>query len=241
MKPFAWSVLAISVACAGAVVRGQSAGQTARRSAPRAAAKAPTSATYITKEQVDAVNKTPGTDRQLKVVDLGDLQFAVGIIHRGPTGTGARGAATAPPAAAAATPRRSTAAGADAAPGQPCGAQGTLPADATGGGIAHDATTEGYYITSGAGTLVTGGHIMNGRRSGPESEVTQVLNGPSCSGAIAGTDVITRAVKAGDIIIIPAGVPHGWTLIADHVDYLSFRPDPKKVLAHDYTNPAMPK
>ena len=39
-----------------------------------------------------------------------------------------------------------------------------------------------------------------------------------------GTDVVKRVVKVGDIIIIPAGVPHGWTNITDHVDYLSFRP-----------------
>jgi len=31
-------------------------------------------------------------------------------------------------------------------------------------------------------------------------------------------------VKAGDIIIIPAGVIHGWVDVPDHVDYLSFRP-----------------
>lgn len=33
-----------------------------------------------------------------------------------------------------------------------------------------------------------------------------------------------QVVKPGDIIIIPAGVVHGWTDIPDHVEYLSFRP-----------------
>ena len=94
---------------------------------------------------------------------------------------------------------------------------------------------------SGGGTLVTGGKIVNGRRSAPESAVTKVLNGPSCSGAIAGSDVVMKVVKPGDIIIIPAGVPHGWTDITDHVDYLSVRPDPDRVLASDYVNPTIKK
>ena len=46
---------------------------------------------------------------------------------------------------------------------------------------------------------------------------------------------------AGDIIVIPAGVPHGWTDIADHVDYLSVRPDPDRVLPAGYVNPALKK
>jgi len=93
---------------------------------------------------------------------------------------------------------------------------------------------------SGGGTLVTGGKIVNGNRSAPDSEVTRVLNGPSCSGPTVG-NVVKKVVKTGDIIVIPAGVPHGWTDITDHVDYLSVRPDPDKVLEHGYVHPAMKK
>ena len=64
-----------------------------------------------------------------------------------------------------------------------------------------------------------------------------VLNGPSCSGDITGT-VVSRVVYEGDVIIIPAGVPHGWSSIPDHVDYLSVRPDPNRLIA-DYVNPAV--
>jgi len=88
---------------------------------------------------------------------------------------------------------------------------------------------------------VTGGRILNGRKSGPESPVTKVLNGPSCSGIIDGPDVVKKAVKTGDIIIIPAGVPHGWIDITDHVDYLSVRPDPDRVLPAGYVHPAIKK
>ncbi len=90
---------------------------------------------------------------------------------------------------------------------------------------------------SGSGVLVTGGQILNGNRSAPNSNVTLVLNGPSCSGAIVG-DVVSREVRVGDVIIIPAGVPHGWSSIPDHVDYLSIRPDPERYIA-PYVNPAL--
>jgi hypothetical protein len=106
--------------------------------------------------------------------------------------------------------------------------------------IAHDQQTEGYLIVSGGGTLVTGGKIVNGRKSGPDNEVTTTLNGPSCSGTAVGADIVKKVVKTGDIIIIPAQVPHGWTDIGDHVDYLSFRPS-ARVLQAGYVNPALKK
>jgi mannose-6-phosphate isomerase-like protein (cupin superfamily) len=191
-------------------------------------------ATYITAEDVKTVNATPGVDRTIQVWDLGHEHFSVGIIHRGPTGGAARGAAA--PAAAGAA--RGNAPAAPAA--QPCGqASSTPPPAGSPSGIAHDLQTEGYYITSGSGTMITGGHIVNGRQSAPNAEVTTTLNGPSCSGVIAG-DVVTRDVKVGDIIIIPAGVPHGWSKIDDHVDYLSFRPS-QSALTPGYIHPSLKK
>jgi len=187
-------------------------------------------ATYITKEQVDTVNKQPGTDRTIRVLDIGHENFAVGIIHRGPTG----GATTGVAAGAAGAGR-----GAAQAPADPCGeAAGTPPPAGTPNGLYHESQTEGYYIVSGAGTMVTGGHIVNGRKSAAAAEVTTTLNGPSCSGSIMGSDVVTRDVKVGDIIIIPAGVPHGWSTIPDHVDYLSFRPS-QRVLTAGYVHPSI--
>lgn len=191
------------------------------------------SATYITDEEVKAVNALPGVDRTIKVVDVGPENFAVGIIHRGATGA-ARGAAPAGGGAAGAA--RGAAAAAE-----PCGEQSTAPpTGGTPGAIAHDQQTEGYLIVSGSGTLVTGGKIVNGRKSPPEGDVTKILNGPSCSGMTVGADVVKKVVKTGDIIIIPAGVPHGWSDIPEHVDYLSFRPS-ARVLEAGYTNPALKK
>jgi mannose-6-phosphate isomerase-like protein (cupin superfamily) len=210
----------------------------------------PTAATYITDEEVKAVNALPGVDRTIRVMDIGPENFAVGVIHRGATGgarAGGAGAAAGGGAGRAAGAGRGAGGGAAAAGGrgaaaaaEPCGEQvGATPAGATPGAIAHDQQTEGYLIISGSGTLVTGGKIVNGRRSPPDSEVTTTLNGPSCSGPAVG-DVVKKVVKTGDIIIIPAGVPHGWVDIGDHVDYLSFRPS-ARVLPAGYVNPALKK
>src|SRR5580704_12274420 len=191
-------------------------------------------AVYITAEEVNTVNKQPGTDRTIKVVDIGSENFSVGIIHRGPTGGAARGAGGGAGNAAAGG------AGRGAAPaGEPCGTPASAPPPAgTPTGLSHDSQTEGYYIVSGGGTVVTGGHVVNGRKSAPDAEVTKILNGPSCSGFMVGSDVVKRVVKTGDIIIIPAGVPHGWIDITDHVDYLSFRPS-GQILEAGYVNPAI--
>jgi mannose-6-phosphate isomerase-like protein (cupin superfamily) len=196
-----------------------------------ALAQNPKGATYITAEEVALINKSPGVDRQIVNVDIGKSNLAVGVVHRGRSGAPAKPAAPGAPAAPAAP----------ANPPQPCGDKVANVAAGTASGIAHDGQTETYIIISGGGTLVTGGRIVNGRRSAPESQVTQVLNGPSCSGPIVGDDVVKKVVKVGDIIIIPAGVPHGWEAIGDHVDYLTVRPDPDRVIPKLYTNPLLQK
>jgi hypothetical protein len=237
MKKVILSVFAVPFILAPAVILAQSGMK-------------PTAATYISDEEVKTVNALPGVDRTIRVVDIGPENFAVGIIHRGATGGAARGAAAGATGAAGAGRGAGAGAGAGggagagrgAAPaGDPCGEASTAPVTgATAGGIAHDQQTEGYLIVSGSGTMVTGGKIVNGRKSGPEAEVTKILNGPSCSGSIAGADVVRKVVKTGDIIIIPAGVPHGWAEIPEHVDYLSFRPS-ARVLEAGYVNPALKK
>ena len=191
---------------------------------PGASAQTPKAATYITDEEVKTVNRQPGVDRTIRVVDIGNENLAVGIIHRSPSSGGTMGGGTARGAA----PQ-----------GETCGEQSSgTPAMDLPTGITHDSQTEGYVIVSGGGTLITGGHIMNGRKSAPNSDVNTTLNGPSCSGLIAGSDVVKKTVKAGDIIIIPAGVPHGWADITDHVDYLSIRPS-DHVLQAGYVHPSI--
>ena len=197
----------------------------ATASSTKAAAQTSTkAATYITDEEVKTVNKQPGIDRTIRVVDIGNEHFAVGIIHRVATGTSA-GRGTAPTSGST-------------QPGEPCGETAATAPGGAATGITHDSQTEGYVIVSGGGTLITGGHIVNGNKSAPDAQVTRELNGPSCSGMIVGADVVKKVVKTGDIIIIPAGVPHGWTDIGDHVDYLSFRPS-ARVLTAGYVHPSI--
>ena len=191
-----------------------------------AGASAQTSAAVdITNAQIQKVLKEQpkATDHTLRVLDMGSYQLSVGVVYRGPSGQRPPGAAPQQPSNAV-----------------PCGIT-SAPAGAkvVGGGISHDDTVETYIVIQGSGTLVTGGQILNGRRSGPDSEVTKILNGPSCGGRITG-DFVSRKMGVGDISVIPAGVAHGWTDIpAGGVTYLSVRPDPKKVLEHGYVNPAL--
>src|SRR5213594_1285857 len=209
-----------------------------------AIAQSPKAATYITDEEVKKVNAEPGVDRTIRVVDIGNENYAVGVIHRAATGargTGGAGANAGAGGGRAAGGGAAGGGGRGAQQGESCGEQAsTPPGGATPGGIAHDSQTEGYLIISGGGTLVTGGHIVNGRKTAPDASVTTELNGPSCGGMIAGSDVVKKVVKTGDIVIIPAGVPHGWTDIGDHVDYLSFRPS-GHVLKAGYVHPSIRK
>ena len=219
MRKLVFRAAAIAVVLGPAVVSGQGA------------KTKPTTATYITKEDIDIVNhQGQGTDRNIKVVDIGHENFSVGIIHRGKTVDG-----VAVPVAGAATNAAAAAGRGAAAPAPtPCGRQmATAPAGGSAGGITHDSQTEGYYIVSGGGTMITDGYIVNGRHN-----LSPDLNGPTCGGMAY--DVVKKVVKAGDIIIVPAGVVHGWLDIPDHVDYLSFRPSPG-ILTAGWTHPVLRK
>src|SRR6478672_13406624 len=79
---------------------------------------APKAATYITAEEVQTVNKQPGVDRTIRVVDIGDQNFAVGMIHRCSTGAAAGRAGAAGAQAGAGAAR-----GGGQPQGEPCGEQ----------------------------------------------------------------------------------------------------------------------
>lgn len=104
-------------------------------------------------------------------------------------------------------------------------------------GILHSQVTEVYYILSGSGMLITGTEVEGNRSLAADSEVVQVAVGPSDLGTFVGGE--RRNVSVGDVVVIPAGVLHGWVEIPDHVRYLSIRPDPDRVLPAGYVNPAI--
>ena len=164
----------------------------------------PARATDITNEEVDKVlkNSLPKQDQQLKVVDVGQYNLAVGIIHREPTKD---------------------------------------PTDGTTACIVHHNMTEVYIVRSGGGMLVTRGGIINPKEVSPGSDINTDAVGPSAAGFVRNSEAQVRQVQPGDIIIIPADVCHGWFGITDHVDYLSVRPDPGRILPAGYINPAIKK
>lgn len=99
-------------------------------------------------------------------------------------------------------------------------------------GLVHIHITEVYVMLSGGGTLLTGGELFN------RSEVTNTTSveiGPSFNAESRGG--VLREIGEGDIVVIPAGMMHTWTLIPDHATYLSIRVDPDQVLPAGYVNP----
>lgn len=118
--------------------------------------------------------------------------------------------------------------------------RGTTTSGAPVSAINHEHVTEVYYIISGAGTLVTGGTVDNIRPVAADSEIVKLAVGPS-NNATFRQPAQSRKVGPGDIVIIPPGVYHGFTDVADHVDYISVRPDPDHVLPAGYVHPLLKK
>ena len=108
------------------------------------------------------------------------------------------------------------------------------------GAINHTQVTEVYYVISGSGTLVTGGTVENVRPLPADGEIVKVAVGPS-NNATFKQPAQSRKVSPGDIVIIPAGVYHGFSDVPDHVDYVSVRPDPDHVLPAGYVHPLLKK
>jgi mannose-6-phosphate isomerase-like protein (cupin superfamily) len=100
--------------------------------------------------------------------------------------------------------------------------------------------TEVYYIVSGSGTLLTGGTVEGVKPLPADGEIVKIAVGPSNQGTFKQA-AQTRKVGPGDIVIIPAGVYHGFTDVDDHVDYVSVRPDPDHVLPAGYVHPLLKK
>ena len=97
------------------------------------------------------------------------------------------------------------------------------------GAIQHHKQTEVYYVVSGRGTLVTGGELSNGRALDPDGNTVRTLTGPSSVGGIDGGE--SRDVGPGDMVIIPADSPHGFSEITETITYIVVRVDPEQLVA----------
>ena len=92
--------------------------------------------------------------------------------------------------------------------------------------VVHHLVTEIYYILEGGGDFATGGTLIdpqpmltNGKPTNPASI------GPSDKGSgIKGGS--SRHVAAGDVVMLPPDVPHGFTKLDGHVTYMVVRVNP---------------
>ena len=92
----------------------------------------------------------------------------------------------------------------------------------------HDHVSEVYHVISGAATLVTGPELIKPQARPATNTNVRLLNGPGFN-AESIRDGVTHQLKAGDVIVIPAGTGHWFTKIDDHITYLMIRVDPDKV------------
>lgn len=98
-----------------------------------------------------------------------------------------------------------------------------------GGAAVHYKVSEVYHVIDGTGTLVTGGTMLNAKDRPPDNESVRFEDGPGASGTgIEGG--VSRQIKAGDVVIIPAGVPHWFSKIDGSITYVVVRVDPNRLL-----------
>jgi mannose-6-phosphate isomerase-like protein (cupin superfamily) len=78
----------------------------------------------------------------------------------------------------------------------------------TGESEVHDKETDTFYIFSGTATFVTGGQMVGSKLTGP--------------GQYRGTGITggtTHTLTKGDVMVVPAGMPHWFKEVKEPIDY----------------------
>ena len=145
--------------------------------------------TYIGNAEIDAYLKRAMAnkiiDQQVRSVDIGKSNVAIGLVHR---------------------------------------TRITTPGEVA----EHDLVSEVYHIMSGAATLMLGPELVGAERRPATNVNVRLLNGPGHN-AKSIRNGTSYELKAGDVVVIPAGTGHWFTKIDDHITYLMIRVDPDKV------------
>ena len=96
----------------------------------------------------------------------------------------------------------------------------------SGRALSHDKITEIYYVIRGTGTQVTGSLVDATKEAG------STTIGPGWSSTSPIKADRTTKLGPGEMQILPPGVGHVWTEIAEGgIDYMVIRVDPEHVLA----------
>jgi mannose-6-phosphate isomerase-like protein (cupin superfamily) len=176
--------ISVSVLFSTSLILGVAAGATAQEPTCK---NCP--ATYVAKEELDAYLKRAMAeniiDQQVRSVDIGKSNVAIGMVHR---------------------------------------TKLTTPGEVA----EHDFVSEVYHVISGSATLVTGPSLVGKERRPATNTNVRLLNGPG-NNAKSIQNGVAHQLKAGDVIVIPAGTGHWFTKIDDHITYLMIRVDPDKV------------
>jgi glc operon protein GlcG len=76
----------------------------------------------------------------------------------------------------------------------------------------HEKETDIFYVIDGQATLVTGGTMIGGKSTGPNQ--------------LRGTDIQggeTRHLTKGDVVVVPAGVPHWFKEVPQSIQYFTVK------------------
>jgi hypothetical protein len=84
--------------------------------------------------------------------------------------------------------------------------------------LQHAKKSDFMVIQDGEGTFVSGGELVDGKAQGEDSGD---MRG---TGARGGS---SRVLKPGDVMFVPAGIPHGFVETKDHVTFVMIRFDTK--------------
>jgi mannose-6-phosphate isomerase-like protein (cupin superfamily) len=146
---------------------------------------------YVPNDEIQAYVKKAiaekRVDQQVRDVDIGKSNVAIGLVYRG-----------------------------------------KLDSPAPDSVAEHDQVSEVYHVIDGSGTLMLGPDIVGFKRRPPTNEAVRLLNGPGGNGSSIRNGMAYQ-LKAGDMVIIPAGTGHWFTKIDDHITYTMVRIDSDKV------------